>query len=240
MAEKSKLSLFIDKVDDIFARENFLKLRKYLAVEPFLSGNFQFYDASPTKADRFFKVKHNLPFVPKDFFVLSRRIAQGGKIELSPDDVGYYYPYADATYIYVSVLAPQLIFSNSLPVRTAGFDTLIGTPISVSLVFPIYGVGRSDVPFVRDGDPIQFIPGPFSGGAFPPPEIATSATYYAKFDPTMNGNPLYFQVAATPGGPSILSAAGTPATLPAGQTLVCTPLEFRSNIRFIAGAINDI
>jgi hypothetical protein len=237
---KSKLSLFIDKVQDVFARENFLKINDMLSKEPMLAGNWKFFEVRPTVECQFepLKVPHNLSYIPKDFIMLSQRIGISGFIKLWPDEFGYFYPYADSKYIYLWVQGPRLKFGYPGEDHTATFDTLTGFPITVAL--PFFPGEGYDVPFMKEGDPIYFTPGPNSIGAFPPPELMTSTVYYVKYDPTANGGPFYFQLSTTPGGASILSTAGTPASIPSGQTLLCKPTEFKSSVRFLAGAINDL
>lgn len=232
-SERNKLSLFIDKVEDTFSRENFLKLRRFIATEPYLAGDWKFFDVPITKEGDFYPVPHNLKFIPRDFVILSKHIGLGGNIRLSPEKQGFFEKYADSRYIYFSVEAPRVSFPG-----TAVFTTTVGVPISIQITAPVSGNG--DVPLVRQNDPVIFIPGENSPGVVLPPELNFNQIYYAKFDGTVNGGPLFFQLSNTAGGASILSGAGTPATLPAGETILCKPTDFSSRVRFIAGAINDI
>lgn len=61
-----KIDLNLHELQDDRARDNFVKIKKALASEATLKGNWSFFEITISKAVTNYKFLHNLGFTPKD------------------------------------------------------------------------------------------------------------------------------------------------------------------------------
>jgi hypothetical protein len=61
-----RLDIILKDIQDVYIRENFLRLRKYLIDKVLLRGDWQFFEITVSSGVTGFKFKHNLGFQPYD------------------------------------------------------------------------------------------------------------------------------------------------------------------------------
>jgi hypothetical protein len=95
-------SLELDRIEDPTARENFRRLNEGLVAEPLLKGKFKFFErelsAGSYPAD--VRVRHGLPFVPRD--VLQTSAIGSGSVTWNFADF-------DADYLYATITGPVTV-----------------------------------------------------------------------------------------------------------------------------------
>lgn len=67
----SRIDLILKDIQDIYVRENFNRLKKYLNDSVFFEGDFDFYEVDIPKASELFAVAHGLKFIPADIIFLN-------------------------------------------------------------------------------------------------------------------------------------------------------------------------
>lgn len=60
------LDLRLQEIEDVYSRENFFRIKKYLDKKPFLRGEWAFFELQFENAVTNQKVKHGLGYLPKD------------------------------------------------------------------------------------------------------------------------------------------------------------------------------
>lgn len=65
------LDLILKDIDDIYVRENFFRISKYIQNQTILDGQWKFYELEFLSPVSNFRYKHGLSFVPKDIIVLA-------------------------------------------------------------------------------------------------------------------------------------------------------------------------
>lgn len=66
-----QLDLIFKDIADVWVRENFSRIYRYLKDQIILDGNWKFYELEFEEAIDHFKYKHGLTFTPKDIIVLA-------------------------------------------------------------------------------------------------------------------------------------------------------------------------
>jgi hypothetical protein len=91
------IDLILKDISDLWSRENFFRLMKFINQQVLFDGDFKFFDITIPKADSNYKVLHGLTFTPADIIPLA---ASG--------DLNYYFKYQffDKNYIYISTHGP--------------------------------------------------------------------------------------------------------------------------------------
>lgn len=65
------IDLILKDIEDIYSRENFFRLRNFIAAQVIFDGDFKLFDITiPAKSAKF-KVKHGLTFIPADIITLA-------------------------------------------------------------------------------------------------------------------------------------------------------------------------
>ena len=67
-----KLSLLISQLTDNLLQENFRNILNYTQSQPWLQGDWKFYEVAFTTAVTNFRFKHNLAFRPKDILLTAK------------------------------------------------------------------------------------------------------------------------------------------------------------------------
>ena len=91
------LDLILKDIEDIYSRENFFRLRKFIAQQVLFDGDFTLFDITIPAKDAKFKIKHGLTFIPADIIILS-----------TEGDYNFYFRYQDfdRDNIYVTANGP--------------------------------------------------------------------------------------------------------------------------------------
>lgn len=94
------LDLILKDIQDIWARENFFRIRKFLGEQPLNDGDFKFFDITIPARSSHFKIAHGLTFIPADIIPLA---AEG--------DFNFYFRFQDfdKTYMYITANGPVRI-----------------------------------------------------------------------------------------------------------------------------------
>ena len=61
-----KLDLILKDIEDEYSRENFARIKSYIADQPFLQGEWEFFEISFLGVVTNFSFKHSLKFRPTD------------------------------------------------------------------------------------------------------------------------------------------------------------------------------
>ncbi len=61
-----KLDLKLQEIEDVYSRENFFRIKKFVEDKPFLRGEWVFFEIAINSALTNFKFPHGLGFIPKD------------------------------------------------------------------------------------------------------------------------------------------------------------------------------
>lgn len=94
------IDLILKDVSDPWIQENFSRIKRYIAQQTVLDGNFKFFEVDIPDAFTEKPFKHNLSFVPRDIIILN---AEG--------DLNFYfnYPLFDRENIYITTSGPVVI-----------------------------------------------------------------------------------------------------------------------------------
>lgn len=94
------LDLILKDISDKYIRENFFRIRKFIANQVIFDGDFKLFDVTIPKADTNFPISHGLTFIPADIISL-----------LTEGNFNYYFKYAnfDKDNIYVNASGPVRI-----------------------------------------------------------------------------------------------------------------------------------
>jgi len=93
------LDLILKDIQDVYSRENFFRIRRFLGEQVIFDGDFKFFDITITQKDTAYKLLHGLTFTPSDIILLS---ASG--------NLNYYFKYQFFT-------KDSIIISANGPVR---------------------------------------------------------------------------------------------------------------------------
>jgi hypothetical protein len=94
------IELILKDIQDLYVRENFFRLRNFLGDQVLFEGDFRLYDITIPKAEKRFRIKHGMSFIPADIINLA---FQGNG--------NYYFHYQefDRENMYVTALGPVRI-----------------------------------------------------------------------------------------------------------------------------------
>lgn len=67
----TKLMLILKDISDVYIRDNFFRLQKFLEDQPVLNGGFTFFQVDIKQPSSNFAVAHGLKFVPTDIIFLA-------------------------------------------------------------------------------------------------------------------------------------------------------------------------
>lgn len=96
----SRIDLILKDIEDIYVRENFNRLKKFLNDSVFFEGDFDFYEVDIPSASVLFPIPHGLKFIPADIIFLS----------ITGDHNAFFnYENFDRTNIYVTAPGPCII-----------------------------------------------------------------------------------------------------------------------------------
>lgn len=94
------IDLILKDIPDLYARENFFRLQRFVNSQVFFEGNFKLFDVEILSKQASFKIKHGLDFIPEDIISLS-----------GDGDQNYYFRFQefDRDFIYVTTNGPVRI-----------------------------------------------------------------------------------------------------------------------------------
>ena len=96
----SKLNLILKDISDVYVRDNFFRLKKFLDDQILFEASFEFFEIDIKIANAKYPIKHGLPFTPTDIIFLA---VQG--------DYNFYFRYSDfdKENIYVKTSGPCVL-----------------------------------------------------------------------------------------------------------------------------------